>query len=103
MHVIEKLGITDEVNKKSRLVAAMRNAEPVAKGEADLAVQLSHELLAVPGIQFVPMPPEFQNTVVFSAGLSRNAKEPDAAKALIQRFSRPSAVPVIRAHGAEPG
>jgi hypothetical protein len=57
--MIERLGIADEINKKSRLAAGMLNATFVAKGEADLAVQLSSEILAVPGVQFVPMPPEF--------------------------------------------
>jgi molybdate transport system substrate-binding protein len=58
--MIERLGIADEINKKSKLVAGVLNATFVVKGEADLAVQLSSEILAVPGVQFVPMPPDFR-------------------------------------------
>jgi len=39
---------------------------------------------------------------VFSAGLHVNAKEPDAARALVQFFKAPAAVPVIRKKGMEP-
>jgi hypothetical protein len=42
--MIERLGIADEVNKKSKLVAGHLNATFVAKGEAELAVQLSREI-----------------------------------------------------------
>jgi molybdate transport system substrate-binding protein len=48
-HMIERLGIADEISKKSKLVAGALNAPFVVKGEADLAVQLSSEILAVPG------------------------------------------------------
>jgi molybdate transport system substrate-binding protein len=103
VRVLDKLGIADQVNKKSKLVAGIHNAELVAKGEAELAVQLSHEILAVPGIQFLPMPPEFQSSVVFSAGVSANANEPNAARALVQLLMSSTAVPVIKANGMQPG
>src|SRR5438874_2155394 len=61
--MIERLGIAEEVNKKSKLVAGMLNASFVVKGEADLAVQLANEILAVPGAQFVPMPPDFHASI----------------------------------------
>src|SRR5437660_7968497 len=46
--MIERLGIAEEVNKKSKVVASQMNATFLAKGEADLAVQLANEILAVP-------------------------------------------------------
>jgi molybdate transport system substrate-binding protein len=101
--MIERLGIADEINKKSKLVAGVLNASFVVKGEADLAVQLANEILAVPGAQFVPMPPEFQASVTFSGAIAANAKDPAAAKALLQFLTAPSAAPVIRSKGYEPG
>src|SRR5712691_7909547 len=77
--MIERLGIADEVNKKSKLVAGVLNATFVVKGEADLAVQLANEILAVPGAQFVPMPPEFHTSVTFSGAIATSAKDPAAA------------------------
>jgi molybdate transport system substrate-binding protein len=81
--VINHLGIAGEVQKKSKRVTGVLTAQFVVKGEADLAVQLEGQILAVPGVQFVPMPPEFQTSVGFSGAISARAKEPAAAKALL--------------------
>jgi molybdate transport system substrate-binding protein len=40
---------------------------------------------------------------VFAAGIGAAAKAPDAAKALIQFLTGPTAAPVFRAKGFEPG
>jgi molybdate transport system substrate-binding protein len=100
---IERLGIADEVNKKSKVVAGELNAAFVVKGEADLAVQLANEILAVPGAQFVAMPPEFYASVTFSGAIAAVAKEPAAGKSLLQFLTAPGAGPVIRSKGYEPG
>jgi molybdate transport system substrate-binding protein len=103
--VIGRLGIADEINKKSKLSAAagVFNAQFVVNGEADLAVQLASEILAVPGAQFVPMPPEFQTSVGFSGAIAARSKEPAAAKALLQFLITPAAAQVIKAKGYTPG
>jgi len=101
--MIERLGIADEVNKKSKLVAGVLNATYLVNGEADLAVQLSSEILAVPGVQFLPMPPEFKTSVTFSGAIAAGAKDPAAAKALLEFLTGPGAAAVIRAKGYEPG
>jgi molybdate transport system substrate-binding protein len=102
LRVLERLGIAEEINKKSKLVADVFNAEFVAKGEADLAVQHAAEILAVPGVQFVPMPPEFQTPVRFSGAIAANAKEAAAAKSLLQFLTSPTVAPTIKAKGYEP-
>jgi molybdate transport system substrate-binding protein len=101
--MIERLGITDEVNKKSKLVAGQLNATFVANGEAELAVQLSSEIHEVPGVQFVPMPPEFRSSVIFSGATATASKEPATAKAFLEFLTAPAAVPAIRSKGFEPG
>jgi molybdate transport system substrate-binding protein len=101
--MIERLGIADEVNKKSKLVVGQLNATFVAKGEAELAVQLSSEIREVPGVQFVPMPPEFRASVTFSGAAATDAKEPATAKAFLEFLTDPSAAPAIRSKGFEPG
>jgi len=45
-----------------------------------MAIQLAHEIRAVPGIDFIPLPVEFQRTFVFSAGLAPNAQESAPAR-----------------------
>jgi molybdate transport system substrate-binding protein len=101
--MIERLGIADEINRKSKLVAGELNATFVVKGEADLAVQLANEILAVPGAQFVPMPPEFHASVTFSGAIAASAKDTAAAEALLQCLTSPNAAPAIRSKGYEPG
>ena len=101
--MIERLGIVDEVNQKSKLVAGQLNATFVANREVELAVQLSSEIREVPGVQFVPMPPEFRASVTFSGTTATNAKEPATAKAFLEFLTAPSAAPAIRSKGFEPG
>jgi molybdate transport system substrate-binding protein len=102
--MLERLGIADQMKSKIRFVSDAHTADYVAKGEADIAVQLGNELLAVPGVEFVPLPPEFQTKdFIFAAGVGANAKEPDASRALIQFLVAPTAVPVLKAKHLDPG
>jgi molybdate transport system substrate-binding protein len=101
--MIEHLGIADEVNKKSRLVSGVLNGTLIVKGEADLAIQLSSDILAVPSVQFLPMPSEFQTTVTLSAAVAKDAPEPEVAHSLLQFLTGPSAVSMLKANGFEPG
>jgi len=101
--LIERLDITEEINKKSQLVAGMLNATLVVKGKADLAVQLSSDILVVPGVQFLPMPPEFQTTVTLSGAVASDAAEPERASYLLQFLTGRGAVSMLRSNGFEPG
>lgn len=106
--VLERLGIANEVNAKS--VWASRPGDPrampgysVADGRAEIALHQVQELLAVPGIEIVgPFPPELQDRFVFSAGVMTGARQPEAAKALIEFLRTPEARRVITAKGMEP-
>ena len=99
--VFQRLGIADQLKSKLKLTRGQRNAEFVAKGEVEIAVQLSNEIRMVPGIEFIPLPPEFHRTFVFSAGLSSNTKDVAPAKAMLQFFSGPEAMTVVRAKGMD--
>lgn len=103
--VLDRLGIANEVKPRSKLTAGVLNAQFVASGEADIAFQLRHEILAVPGIEFVPLPPEHQGgaAVVFTASMSAGARESVAAMEFIRFLSGPVAAPLIKAKGMEPG
>src|SRR5207237_7906123 len=67
--VLKRLGIADALEPRLRLTQDVLNAEVVARGEAEMAVQLSHEIRSVAGVDFVPLPLEFQRSVVFAAGI----------------------------------
>jgi molybdate transport system substrate-binding protein len=99
--VFRRLGIMDQLAPKLKLTRGQRNAEFVAKGEADIAVQLSNEIRIVPGIEFIPFPPEFGRTFVFSAGLGSNAKDANAAKTMLQFLAGPETAAVAEAKGMD--
>jgi hypothetical protein len=86
---------------KLKLTRGQRNAEFVAKGEVEVAIQLSNEIRIVPGIEFIPLPTEVARTFVFSAALASDSKEIESAKTVLQFLSGSEAVTVIRAKGMD--
>jgi molybdate transport system substrate-binding protein len=98
-----KLGIADEVKGKSRMIPGEPVAAVVARGEAEVGFQQISELIPVPGVDFVgPLPAELQKITVFSAGIPKSAKEPDAGRALIRFLASSDAAAAIIRSGLEP-
>jgi molybdate transport system substrate-binding protein len=101
--MFQRLGIADQVLPKSRNAHGERVGALVARGEAEIGFQQVSELLPEPGIDYVgELPPEVQRVTVFSAGIVVGAKQPAAAKSLIDFLASERAVPVIRKTGLEP-
>ncbi|MBX9650750.1 MAG: substrate-binding domain-containing protein [Xanthobacteraceae bacterium] len=101
--MLPKLGIADAMKGKARMIPATPVAEIVAQGEAELGFQQVSELLPVHGIDYVGLiPPEVQKITTFSAGITTNAAEPEAARALIRYLSSATAADTIRKTGLEP-
>ena len=101
--LLDKLGIGAEVKAKAKLIHGGAVAEHIAKGEAELGIHQISEILPVKGIVLVgPLPAEIQNYTVYAAGLGANAKEADAAKALLKALSGPAAAEVLKTKGMEP-
>jgi molybdate transport system substrate-binding protein len=101
--LLDKLGIGAEVKAKAKLIHGGAVAEHIAKGEAELGIHQISEILPVKGIVLVgPLPAEIQNYTVYAAGLGANAKEADAAKALLKALSGPAAAEVLKSKGMEP-
>ena len=48
-----------------------------------------------------PLPAEIQNYTVYAAGLGANAKDSEAAKALIKALTGPAAADVLKSKGME--
>jgi molybdate transport system substrate-binding protein len=102
--VTEKLGIAEQVKAKGKTVPGGAAAEFVAKGEADIAIQLIPELASVPGVEVVgPFPAELQTYIVLTGDVGTNAKDKAVAQALIKFLTTPAAISVIKAKGMEPG
>ena len=105
--ILDRLGIAKEIKAKSILnarAATTPSAEIVARGEAELGIQLISEIVSVPGAELLgPLPAELQATSVISAGIVTTASEPDAARVLLKFLTSPAAAVVIKASGMEPG
>jgi molybdate transport system substrate-binding protein len=101
--LIERLGIVAEVRAKAKIPAGGSTGELVVGNEVEMAVQQLPELLAIPGLEVVPLPPELQNMTAFAAGVCTGAQQPAAAQALISFLLTPDAARVIQAKGMEPG
>ncbi len=104
--VFERLGIAAEMAPKARLAAGGPNGRVsvlVSSGEAEIGLQQVSELMSNPGVEVIGMlPPELQQTTIYSAGVTTSAREADAARALIGALTAPSAAPVYKARGLEP-
>lgn len=101
--MIEKLGITAQMASKTKLAAGGptgRVSTLVANGEAEIGMQMVSELLSNPDLEVIGMlPPELQMITVYSAGITVNAKEPDAARALVRFLTAPEAAAIYKAKG----
>lgn len=98
-----KLGIADQIKGKTKKIEADPVGGVVAKGEAEIGFQQISELRPVKGIEIVgELPPGAQRITVFAAGIPATAKDPGAAKALIQWLASPAVYPTIKKTGLEP-
>ena len=98
-----RLGIADEIKAKCHRIANEPVGAVVARGDAEIGFQQISELLPVAGIDYIgPLPPEVQKVTVFSAGIAAGAKQPAAARSLIQFLASPAVVPAITKSGLEP-
>jgi molybdate transport system substrate-binding protein len=79
-----------------------RAVQSVVAGEADLGVSVSSSILTTRGVQLAGLlPPELQEYVVYTAGVSPASKDPQAAKALIDFLNSERATTVMKAKGLE--
>ena len=102
--LLERLGLTEAIRAKLTRPETDIVSELVAKGEVELGMVVITQILTTPGVSLVgPLPAEVQSYVTFTAGVSRNAHAPDAARRLVEFLTGPDAVAVIRAQGMEPG
>jgi len=103
-HVVEQLGIAEQLKSKTILVPGAQSAEVVAKGEAEIGVAQASEIVPVSGAQLVgPLPGELGSMTEFTAAVGAGSKAAEAAKSLILFLTGPAAAPVFKSKGFQPG
>jgi molybdate transport system substrate-binding protein len=102
--LLERLGISEEMKTKLRQSGSGGAAvEAVAAGEAEMGVVAISNIVEFGADLVGPLPSELQSYIAFAAGVITRAKEPGAAKALVNLLTASAAITVIKAKGMEPG
>ena len=103
-HVVDRLGIADQLMSKTILVPGAQAADMVASGEAEIGVGQASEIVPIAGAQVLgPLPGELASTTVFTGGIGASSENPDAAKSFLQFLGGSVAKPVLSAKGFHPG
>jgi molybdate transport system substrate-binding protein len=102
--VFERLGINEAMKAKTKPQQMPAQIAPaVASGEAELGVFLVN-VLTGPGVELVgSFPAELQQELVFTAAVTADSKEAEAAKTFINFLATPDAAAVIKAASMTPG
>ena len=101
--LFDRLGIAAELKPKIKPVVGTRKwSDLVAKGDAEIGLGQTSD--APPGVELVgPLPAEVQNYTILTAAIPANARDPAAAKALIDFLRSPAAASILKSKGLEPG
>jgi len=100
--VIERLGITSEIQRKAKTRPAGLIGELVMTGEAEVAIQQIPELMAVSGIELVgPLPGDLHRYITLTAAIFTDATQRKAARAFVDFLTTPDALRSMKAHGME--
>ena len=102
--LFKRMGIAEQVKAKISQTPPGTPVGPlIARGEVEIGFQQLSELLPTKGIDIIgPLPPELQLVTMFSAGMHVDAKQAQAAKALVRFLTSSAAAPVMREKGLDP-
>ena len=100
--LLDRLGIAAQVRPKLKAMPGGTTVEPVARGEAELAITTIPGILEVPGAELAGrLPSELQTYIVYTAGIGTASQNSIAAAAFIKSLTTPAAVTVIKSKGLE--
>ena len=102
--MFESLGVMDQVKPKlNQTASGVFVGSIIAGGEVEIGFQQVSELSQFQGVDYVgPLPAEVQNYTTFSSGILSNAKEAEAARALVRYITSAQAGAIYRKRGMEP-
>jgi len=93
---LTEIGMADEVARKAVLVAGSHLVVmTVAKGEAAIGITFKSAIVTTPGLKFAgTLPHPLEDREPFTAGVLKNAKEPEIAQAFVASLVAPEAAAV---------
>jgi molybdate transport system substrate-binding protein len=101
--LLDKLGIADQVKPKTKLKHGGYVADLIVAGEAELGIHQISEIVPVKEVTLVgPLPADIQNYTTYAAGVGTQAKDGEAARALIKALTGPAAAAVLQSRGMQP-
>jgi molybdate transport system substrate-binding protein len=100
-----KLGITEAMKPKIKPAQGGRGAMALlAKGDVDIGLTFISEIITEPGVEVVgPLPRDISTPTALVGFVSKQATDPEAAKALLSYLSGPEAARVDKERGMQPG
>src|SRR5471032_1730901 len=103
--LFDKMGIADQLKPKLKQTpTGVFVGTLVASGEVDIGIQQVSEMSHYPGVDYVgPLPADIQKMTIFTSGIAANAKQPEAAKALVKFSTTVGAREAFKKRGMEPG
>src|SRR4029434_8744900 len=102
VEALKRLGIEAEMRPKLRAYELPDQAVALQNGEIDIAASGMAPIMEMPGAELLGgLPPELQNYVKFSIGVSTASKAPEAARDLQRFLISPAVLPVFKAKGLE--
>ena len=105
MGLFQRMGIAEQIKPKLKQTATgVFVGSIIASGEVEIGFQQVSELSQFPGIQYVgPLPADIQQYTTFSSGIVSGTTQAEPAKALVKFLTSPTAAPVFKKRGMEPG
>jgi len=103
MKMFETLGIAAQMAPKTKLAKGGQDGRVsvlVSSGQAAIGLQEISELMTNPGVDVIGMlPSELQHITIFSAGITANAAQPDAGRALVAFLAQGPALEIYKMKG----
>jgi molybdate transport system substrate-binding protein len=103
--LLETMGIADAVRSKAVLRrGGLLVMKEVAEGKAAFGFTQTSEIKAVPGVMIGGyLPDQFQLVTAYAGAVTKNASEPDVARAFLAFVSGPAGQAAFKDHGFEIG
>jgi molybdate transport system substrate-binding protein len=102
--LLERLGIASAIEAKVTRLETDTVSDLVAKGDIELGMVVTTQILTTPGVALVgALPPELQSTILFEGALSADTNSPDAVRKLLRFLATPAVIAIFKSQGMEPG